>query len=141
MRAERIRIKRLQRLEKVRAMAKHSAAQAAAQAEGTLSQLAALAERTRHMAASYRGRTSQRDGFELRQSAAFGAGLDAILVTTSGDVAKAQALADARQHDLALAERSRAAVEDRVEAAQRMLSLRGQSPALGPRKAVGTPLE
>lgn len=141
MRAEAARVRRLQRLEKVRAIAKQAAALDAAQAEGTLAQLEALAARTRTMAEDYRGRTALSDGLELRQLGSFVAGLTGISATTQGDAAQARVLADRKQQELALAERRRAAVEDRARAGQRALAQRLQSPVLAGRRAVGTDLE
>ena len=53
MTADHRKLLRLQRLERVRAIAKQAAAAEAARAEGTLSQLLALAQRTRGLAADY----------------------------------------------------------------------------------------
>ena len=78
---------------------------------------------------------------ELRQLGQFVAGLNAITATTSGDAVNAKALADRKQRELAQAERSRAAVEDRAKAGTAALARRSQPQALGARKAVGTPLE
>ena len=141
MQAERARLKRLQRLEKVRAIAKQAAAVDAARAESTLAQLEALAMRTRRMADEYRARTDFRDGLELRQLGQFVSGLNAITATTSGDAVNAKALADRKQRELAQAERSSAAVEDRAKAGAAARARRSQPQALGARKAVGTPLE
>lgn len=141
MQAEARRLHRLQRLEKVRAIAKQAAAQEAAQAEGTLAQLKALADRTRAMADDYRTRSALHDGQDLRQLGLFVAGLTGISATTTRDAAQAQALADRKQEELALAERRRAAVEDRAKAGQRALALRQANPTLTARRAVGTVLE
>ncbi|MFM5950600.1 MAG: hypothetical protein ACKOPM_15460 [Novosphingobium sp.] len=141
MLAEAARVRRLQRLEKVRAHAKQAAALEAARAEGTLAQLQALAARTEAMAADYRGRTALRDGLELRQLGQFVAGLAGINTTTRGDALQARQLADAKQQELALAERRRSAVEDRARLGERALAQRLQSPVLGSRRAVGTGLE
>ncbi len=141
MRAEAARIRRLRRLETVRAHARKTAALEAAQAESTLTQLEALAARTAAMAGDYRGRTTLRDGLELRQLSQFVAGLSGISATTLGDAAQARAMADRKQQDLALAERRRAAVEDRAKAGERALAQRLQTPVLGSRRAVGTGLE
>ncbi|HCF24401.1 MULTISPECIES: hypothetical protein [unclassified Novosphingobium] len=141
MRAEAARVRRLQRLEKVRAHAKQAAALEAARAEVTLAQLEALAARTEAMAADYRGRTGLRDGLELRQLGQFVAGLTGINNTTRGDALQAQQLADAKQQELALAERRRVAVEDRARLGERALAQRLQTPVLGSRRAVGTGLE
>ena len=138
---DRARLRRLQRLERVRAIARQTAAAEAARAEGTLAQLEALASRTTRMAEEYRARTDPGSGLELRQLGQFVSGLNAITATTSGDALNARALADRKQLALAQAERSRAAVEDRAKAGQRALAQRGQPQVLGARKAVGTPLE
>lgn len=141
MRAEARRLHRLRRLEKVRAIAKQAAAQEAAQAEGTLSQLKALADKTRAMADDYRTRSALHDGQDLRQLGLFVAGLTGISAMTTRDAAQAQALADRKQEELALAERRRAAVEDRAIAGQRALTQRLASPVLTARRPVGTVLE
>lgn len=141
MAAERARLHRLQRLERVRAIARHQAAREAAQAEGTLAQLEALAERTHRMAEDYRGRTVLADGLELRELGQFVAGLSGISSATRGDAIQARELADRKQHDLALAERRRAAVEDRAQGEQRALVQRRAPQALDGRRPLGTPLE
>lgn len=135
------RVRRLQRLEKVRALARQAAAREAAQAEGTLAQLEALAARTSTLAEDYRGRTALTDGLDLHQLGAFVSGLTGISATTLGDAEQARQVADYKQQELALAERRRAAVEDRVRAGQRLLGQRQQLPSLGARRAVGTDLE
>jgi hypothetical protein len=141
MRLEQVRLRRLQRLERIRAIAKHDALRAAASAEGSLAQLLGLARRTQTMAEDYRARTGMTDGHALAQHHAFLTGLTEIHAATSGDAAQAQALADRMQEELALAERRRAAVEERARGEERQLSLRRLPQALGGRRAVGTPLE
>lgn len=141
MRPEQARLRRLQRLERVRAIAKHEALRAAASAEGSLVQLLGLARRTQAMAEDYRARTSMADGLALAQDHAFRSGLTAIQSATSGDAAQAQTLADLRQEELVLAERRRAAAQDRARAEQRQLAQRRLPQVLGARRAVGTPLE
>jgi hypothetical protein len=141
MRPEAARVRRLQRLEQVRALAKQSAAREAAQAEGTLSQLEALAARTQAMADDYRGRTALRDGLDLRQLGSFVSGLSGITAATQGDADQARALANRKLHELAQAERRRAAAEDRAKAGQRALVQQQVLPVLGARRAVGTDLE
>ncbi len=141
MRAEAARVRRLQRLEQVRALAKQAAARDAAQAEGTLKQLEALAARTGAMADDYRGRTGPSDGLALRQLSSFVTGLGGITLATCGDAVQARVLADHKQQELALAERRRAAVEDHAKAGARLLAQRAAQPALGARRAVGTDLE
>lgn len=141
MRAEAARVRRLVRLEKVRALAKQTAVREAAQAEGTLTQLEALAARTGAMAYEYRDRTGNSDGLELRQRGSFVTGLGGITAATLGDAVQARAVADHKQQELAQAERRRAAAEDRAKAGTRALAQRLVQPVLGGRRAVGTDLE
>jgi hypothetical protein len=141
MRPEHMRLRRLQRLERVRAIAKHDALRAAASAEGSLSQLLGLARRTAVMAEDYRARTGMSDALALAQHLAFLGGLTGIHTATSGDAEQAQALADRRQEELAMAERRRAAVEDRARDEERQLAQRRLPSPLGARRAVGTGLE
>ncbi len=141
MRAEQARLRRLQRLERVRAIAKQAVAVEAARAEGTLAQLEALIERTRAISDQYRRRTEFADGLELRQTGHFMSGLDAITRTTGDDALRAKALADRKQIELAQAERSRAAVADRAVAQEKAIAARAAPPVLGSRKAIGTGLE
>ena len=141
MTAEQRRLHRLQRLEKVRAIAKKAAAQDAALAEGTLAQLQALAARTSAMADDYRTQAGPSDGHTLRQHGLFVSGLSTISAHTSRDAVQAQGVADRKQDELALAERRRAAVEDRALAGARALAQRLSTAPLGSRRAVGTGLE
>lgn len=141
MRAEAARVRRLLRLEKVRAFAMRSAARDAALAEGTLTQLEQLAARTGAMADDYRGRTELRDGLDLHQLGSFVTGLGGITAATLGDAVQARAVADHKQRELALAERARAAVEDRAKAGERELVQRRLLPVLGGRRAIGTDIE
>ncbi len=142
MKPEQAKLKRLQRLERVRAIAKQTAAGAAARAEGTLAQLEALAIRTNDLAADYSARRDAGNGAELRQVGVFARGLQGIRVATEGDVARARLIADRRQLELAAAERRRAAVEERVEKQARDVAAKVENPALGSRvKGFGTELE
>lgn len=141
MTADPARLARLQRLERVRAIARQSAAAEAARAEGTLAQLDALAQRTRRMSEDYRGRTAPSDGHDLRQLGSFIAGLHGVCALTAEDAARARLVADARQLELAQAERRRAAAEDRARTEQRAIALRRVAPVLGGRRPVGTGLE
>lgn len=138
---EAARVRRLQRLEKVWAFAKQAAARDAAQAEGTLGQLQTLAARTAAMADDYRGRAGLRDGLDLRQLTGFVTGLSGITTATLGDAAQARTVADHKQQELALAERRRAAVEDRAKAGARALARRQLPAVLSGRRPVGTDLE
>ena len=60
---------------------------------------------------------------------------------TSRDAAQAQGVADRKMDELALAERRRAAVEERAVAGTRALAQRHVANPLGARRAVGTGLE
>lgn len=126
MKAERAKLKRLQRLEKVRAIAKQSAVTEAARAENTYAQLSALAERTGNLAADYAARTDVVDGADLAMLRRFASGLQGIRATTQADAERAQAIADRRQTELASAERRRAAVEDRANAQARQIAAKRQ---------------
>lgn len=139
--ADQKRLARLQRLEKVRAIAKQTAATAAAEAEGTLAQLQALAVRTGDMAADYAGRNDAKDGMSLQQLGRFADGLQGISRSTLADADRAKSIADNRQQELAAAERRRSAVAKRAIQEAKEIAARRQSPVLGSRKAVGTDLE
>jgi hypothetical protein len=130
MKAERDKLKRLQRLERVRAIAKQTAASEAARAEGTYAQLTQLAQRTGQLAADYAARTDITDGAALRSMNRFAAGLQGIRAATQADANRAQIIADKRQQELAMAERRRAAVEDRAAAQARQISVRQSYAAL-----------
>jgi hypothetical protein len=141
MKAERDRLKRLHRLERMRAIAKQTAAAEAAQAEGTLTQLDKLAERTRAMAADYASRLGMQDGDALRQMSTFARGLYGISRNTANDAENARRLADVKMQALNEAERRRAVVEDRVERQTRVIAKGSETPILGSRKKIGTGLE
>ncbi len=141
MKAEHARLLRLQRLERLRAIARQEAALESAQAESTLAQLEALAERTRDLAGTYAGRTHARDGAALQQLTRFAGGLHGISTSTAGDAARAREQADARRTLLAEAERRRAAVEDRAGQQARSIARGGAQFAAGARKPLGTALE
>lgn len=134
MKPEQQRLNRLKRLEKIRDIAKQTAAADAAQAEGTLAQLRTLSERTRRLASDYASRREVGDGAALHQLGKFVSGLQAISRNTDGDAQRAQSIADAKQRILAEAERRRAAVEDRAVNQQRLIAKAGQQPVLGSRK-------
>lgn len=132
---------RLQRLERVRAIAKQAAAAEVARAESTLAQLQALATRTGSLAADYSARSDARDGSELLRLARFSGGLQGVRTRTLADAARARDLADQRQIELAQAERRRVAVEERAAEAARELVMKAKSPVLGARRKTGTDLE
>jgi hypothetical protein len=134
MRPEQARLRRMRRLERIRAIAKHDALRAAASAEGSLAQLLALVRRTATMTDDYRARSGMTDALALAQTHAFLTGLTGIHAAASGDAAQAQALADRMQEELALAERRRAAVDDRARGEERQLAQRRLPQALGARR-------
>jgi len=135
MTAERARLMRLRRLERVRAIARQSAATEAARAEGTLAQLRALAERSRRLADENanppRGPT---EGWMLGQYGRFGGGLQQVSAETSHNARQARAEADARLAALGEAERRRAMVEERAEAQERKIARAGELPSLARRR-------
>ncbi|GGB93383.1 hypothetical protein GCM10011494_09740 [Novosphingobium endophyticum] len=141
MKEDRKRLARLRRLEKIREIAKQTAALESAQAESTLTQLRALSERTRQMASDYASRREMDDGAALHQVGSFVSGLQALSKSTDGDALRAQSIADAKQRLLAEAERRRAAIEERALLQERMIAKAAQSPALGGRKGSGTDLD
>ncbi|MBU6265993.1 MAG: hypothetical protein KGN34_00545 [Sphingomonadales bacterium] len=138
MKEELRKLARLQRLERVRAIAKQTAATEAARAESTLAQLQALATRTGALAADYALRSDARDGADLLRLTRFRSGLQGVRDRTLADAARAQNVADVRQAELAQAERSRAAVEDRAIAQRKELAGKAQMAVLGARKALGS---
>ena len=108
MAPDRRKLARLHRLERVRAIAKQSAAADAAQAESTLSRLRELASRTRDLAGDYASRQGIADGADLARLGHFTRGLHSIMASTEADVTRARAVADRRLAELASAERARA---------------------------------
>jgi hypothetical protein len=138
---ERRRITRLRRLERVRAIAKRSAAAEAAQAEGVLSQLRRLSERTSSITRDYLARDDAANGYELSQTARFVTGLFNVAASTGAEADNAQALADRKLAQLAEAERRREAVAKRADVAERLLAKHAGQPALGARRQFGTELE
>jgi len=141
MNAERARLLRLRRLEKIRDIAKQTAARDAAEAEGTLAQLHALCERTGRLAGEYAARRDAEQGDALRQQLRFVDGLEAIRRNTLDEMRRAEAIADAKLRHLATAERRRAAVDDRAQAQERLIARGREAPALHGRKPSGTGLE
>lgn len=135
---ERARLLRLNRLEKIRDIAKQTAAREAAEAESTLSQLRALTDRTGRLAADYGARRGSVDGASLRTLAGFVDGLGKLTRTTQADAQRAEAIADAKLRMLGEAERRRAAVEERARLHKQLISRAGEIPALGSRKPNGT---
>lgn len=122
MKAERIRLARLQRLERIRDVTRRTAIAEAGKAEGTLAQLQALGERTRTLVIDYGTRSDAPDAAALQQLHKFVRGLERIATGTDRDIARARTIADARAQEAADAERRRAAVQDRVEGQTRRIA-------------------
>jgi hypothetical protein len=138
---DRKRLARLQRLEKVRAIARQTAAVEAAEAEGTLAQLQALAERTGQMASDYAARRDIADGGALRQLSTFREGLAGVSRGTRADAERARGHADLKLRELSEAERRRQAAETRATSEAKALATAGQQAPLGARRKLGTELE
>ncbi|KQM14828.1 hypothetical protein [Novosphingobium sp. Leaf2] len=141
MNADQHKLARLNRLEKLRAIARQTAAAEAAQAENTLTQLRGLAERTSAMAQDYSARRNATSGAALQHVGRFVSGLQVLSRTTHGDALRARSIADARQHALVEAERRRAAVEDRATAQANLIRAKNQPPVLSGKRKIGTGLE
>lgn len=141
MTADRKKLKRLQKLEKLRAIAKRNAAAETARAEVSLAQLQSLAGRSRTMADSYRNRQAPANGAELREVRRFSEGLRQLVSTTESDAARARAVADRKLSELAEAERRRSAVEERLQITRNLIA-RGDPHLSAPARAkFGTSLE
>jgi hypothetical protein len=141
MAGEARRLIRLQRLEKVRAIAKQVAATEAARAESTLAQLEGLAARTGRLVADYAGRLDLADAGALQQLTHFRSGLQSVALSTTADAARARGHADEKHAELAAAERRRQAVEDRAKSEAATLSLKTSDAPLGARRGFGTELD
>lgn len=137
MKAERHKLARLLRLERMRAIARQNAASEAARAESTLAQLQGLAARSGDLAAGYSGRTDAQTGADLRRMVVFTTGLHGVCSNTSADAARAQNIADLRLAELASAERRRALAGDRAGAAVRAIATGAQLPILSARRMRG----
>lgn len=135
------RLKRLQRLERIREIAKQAAATEAAKAEGTLAHLIRLSEHTSSLAAGYRVQTGPSDGASLQQASLFARELLGMSASTAREAREARIHADARQSELASAERRRAAVDDRARLMARDIAKQKQGLPLGARRTFGTGLE
>ncbi len=115
MKAERLRLARLQRLERIRDVARRTALAEAGKAEGTLAQLEALGQRTRGLVGDYAARNDAPDAAALQQLHTFVRGLERVVASTDRDITRARTVADAPAAEAAEAERRRAAVQDRAE--------------------------
>jgi hypothetical protein len=141
MRDELRKLARLKRLERVRAIARQTAASQSAAAETRLSQLQGLAARTGDLAADYAARCDAADGGTLRHLTRFRSGLQTVSLRAEADAETAHKTADQRQGELARAERSRTVVADRIQVQVQAIGRRAQAPALAARRAFGTKLD
>ena len=123
-------LRRLQRLERVREVARRSAAMQMAEAEGTLGQLLTLRDRTRDMAGGYRASDAGMEGGDLRRITAFVDGVGRLTRQTEQDIDIARSRADARRGELLTADRRLSHVSERVEAQRKVLS--AERPAEAP---------
>ena len=141
MRAEKHRLDRLRRLERLRAIAKRQLAAETAEAEGVLAQLRSLTERTRLMAKDYASREDAPDGYALIQSSRFAAGLCNIINSSGIEADSAQSRADRKMAELAVAERRRAVVEQRLDFEQKSIAKRKEIRWGEARRKFGTDIE
>jgi hypothetical protein len=118
MKAERARLVRLGRLERLRAITRQAALAEAGKAEQRLAQLEHLGTRTAGLIDGYARRTDAACGGDLASQRVYLGELQRIVTSTNEDIVWARAAADARAAEAAAAERSRAAVETRVNATQ-----------------------
>lgn len=148
MSAEKAKLKRLRRLERLRAIARQTALGEAAKAEAALAQVTALQSRTSALIEAYALRRAATEAADLQLEKQFIAGLTRIAEATAGDLARARTQADTRAAEAAAAERQRAAVADRVSAAAQRIARKAADSAATPAAAapgtvgtVGTDLE
>ena len=124
MKAERKRLARLRKLERLREMARQSALAEAAIAESALSQIASLADRSRRIADDYSRRNDAASAHQLGQTLRFAAGMQHVIRSADAEAANARGTADRAARDVAEAERRRAAVQDRADRAASDLTRR-----------------
>ena len=136
MQAERRRLARLRKLERLREMARQAALTDAANAEATLTQLSRLADRTRRIAIDYAGRDDATTAADLSVTLRFSAGMQHIIRSADAEAANARDTADRAARKVAEAELRRAAAQDRADRAHRALARREYAAtlSLGPRK-------
>lgn len=123
-------LKRLRRLERIREVAKQTAAMQSAEAEGILAQLTALRDRTHQMAEEYRPAASTTQGADLQRVQAFVDGVVRLTGQTDRDITLATSRADALRGELMAAQRRMQVVSERVA---------DRSKALGREKAISSP--
>lgn len=131
---------RLQRLARVREVARREAASRAAEAEDVFARIVALDGQTHALARRYEVRGECRDADSLRQLDSFVSGLRAISAETARQIETARSDADARQADLASADRRKSVVEDRARDVRRSLERRATTTFSAARRS-GTVLD
>ena len=141
MKPEQRKLARLQRLARIRAIARHEAAGRAAQAEDVFARIVALDGQTNALARRYETRGQCRDAASLRQLDSFVAGLRTISADTARQMETARSDADARQAELAWAERRKTMVEDRARDVRAALERRSSAPVSGSARRFGTELD
>lgn len=141
MRPDRCRLLRLKRIERARAIAKRTAALEAALAEQTRAQLAALSDRTGELAAGSSAPGAAADAWALRNALAFADQLHDLDRATRADAARAGTLAEASMAELAVSERRRAVVAERIADQARRLAGGVVPSAAVARRGFGTGLE
>lgn len=143
MHSEALRLSRLRRIERIRAVAKDMKLAEAAQAESTLGQLQALASRTRAMAEGYSNRSDPRDALQLQSVKSFAESLHSMSEKVSADVVTARAFADRLGEDVSAAERRRATAEERANQQQAAMNRAAAAKNLDvlPRRGFGTRFE
>jgi hypothetical protein len=132
---------RLQRLARIRAVARQEAATRAAQAEDVFARIVALDEQTHALARRYETRGECRDADSLRQLGSFVSALRTLAGETSRQIETARSDADARQADLAQAERRRSVIEDRAQDLRRTLERRQANAVTPAARTFGTLLD
>ncbi len=130
MKPDKAALQRLRRLERVREVAKQTAAMQAAEAEGTLGQLTKLRDRTREIAAGCRPSPQMMDGGDLQRLQSFADGIGRLTGQTERDIGVARSRADALRGDLAAAERRLTLASDRAAACRK--ALHQEKPAEAP---------
>ncbi|MBS7671334.1 hypothetical protein [Croceicoccus gelatinilyticus] len=134
MKADKRKLERLKRIERVRSISKHVAATQAAAAEGTLGQLLSLRDRTRTIAGSYDPQGLCVQGGDLRVLGSFLGGMHRLTQQTEDDIVTARSVADARQADLVSAEKRQSVVTDKIDEVVRGLRKEKAEPAPPRRK-------
>ncbi len=141
MKPDQRKLARLQRLARIRAVARHEAAGRAAQAEDVFSRIVALDGQTNALARRYEMRGQCRDAGSLRQLDSFVSALRSISADTARQIETARSDADARQAELARAERRRTVVEDRARDLRAAMERRAAEAPSGTVRRFGTFLD